>query len=63
MLIALELTAFEGRIARRVLDPGGATSLPRLPITVGVPVTLLALGSWAGRGNEVRVQTFVVLRQ
>lgn len=66
MLSALEFGAFDGRIAKRVSEKGpegGATSLPRLPMTVGVPVTLFALGSSEGSGKGVRVQAFVVLRQ
>lgn len=58
--------AFEGRTAKSVSaagPAGGATSLPRLPMTVGVPVMLFALGSSLGVGSGVRVHAAVVLRQ
>ena len=69
ILRALELAAFEGRMASNVAPVpdwrprGGATSLPRLPMTVGVPVMLLVLGSAVGSGRAVRVQKVFVLRQ
>ena len=44
-------------------DCGGATTLPRFPITVGVPVMLFALCSAGASGSGVRVQCAVVLRQ
>jgi hypothetical protein len=61
MVSAVELGAFDGRRANSVLEFGGAINFPRFPITVGVPVTLLIEGR--SRGNGVRVQNLVVLRQ
>ena len=65
MLSPVELTALSGRTSRMepCADCGGATILPRLPMTVGVPVMLLMLWSSEGRGRAVRVQWWVVLRQ
>lgn len=64
MLNPVEFGALEGRIANNVSGcEEGATSLPRLPMTVGVAVMLLMLDSSPGGGRAVRVHMFVVLRQ
>ena len=65
MLSAVEFGAFDGRSSSSACaaERGGATALPRFPMTVGVPVTLFALWSAGARGRGVRVQCAVVLRQ
>ena len=71
MLSPVEPAALSGRIRRSECDGecagecagGRATSLPRLPTGVGVPVMLLMEWRAEGGGRGVRVQWWVVLRQ
>lgn len=68
MLSAVELGAFEGKMAYRAssLDEDVVEiSLPRFPMTVGEPVILLMLGgcNWEGSGRLFRNQLLFRSRQ
>lgn len=73
MTNAVELGALEGRRARSIESSdsdalfefagGTATSFPRLPRGVGVPVILCDPGRSDGLGKGLRVQCPIVLRQ